>query len=196
MQLTAHYSPGWAGLVEGGCVRMGASGVDHIPGICKSFDISSDGRVYTFKLRQGARWSDGFPVTTEDFRFAWEDLHSNTEFKPQFDSTYLDKITGNPAKFNLIDDYTWTLTFDSPNYTILEEKANIIHLCYGSMSECYYTPAHYSKNYHPDYITKAQMDALMKADDFGTWKRSLASTTPPIWEISRFSGTCRSWAAS
>ena len=38
------------------------------------------------------------------------------------------------------------------------------------MSECYYTPAHYSKNYHPDYITKAQMDALMKADDFGTWK--------------------------
>ena len=78
MQLTAHYSPGWAGLIEGGCVRMGASGVDHIPGICKSFDISSDGRVYTFKLRQGARWSDGFPVTTEDFRFAWEDLHSNT----------------------------------------------------------------------------------------------------------------------
>jgi peptide/nickel transport system substrate-binding protein len=170
MQLTAHYSPGWAGLIEGGCVRMGASGVDHIPGICKSFDISSDGRVYTFKLRQGARWSDGFPVTTEDFRFAWEDLHSNLEFKPQFDSTYLDKITGNPAEFNQIDDYTWTLTFDSPNYTILEEKANILHLCYGRMSECYYTPAHYAKNYHADYITKAQMDALMKADDFGTWK--------------------------
>jgi oligopeptide transport system substrate-binding protein len=42
-----------------------------VPGVAESWDISPDGRVYTFHLRENARWSDGAPVTAEDFARSW-----------------------------------------------------------------------------------------------------------------------------
>ena len=39
--------------------------------------MSDDGRKYTFTNRRGARWSDGYPMTIEDVRFAMEDLMFN-----------------------------------------------------------------------------------------------------------------------
>lgn len=45
-----------------------------IPGAAESWTVSDDGTVYTFKLRQGATWSDGSPVTAEDFVYAFQRL--------------------------------------------------------------------------------------------------------------------------
>ena len=42
------------------------------PGMAKSYEVSDDGTTYTFKLRKDAKWSDGHPVTAEDFSFAWK----------------------------------------------------------------------------------------------------------------------------
>ena len=41
-----------------------------VPGVAKSWDISKDGKVYTFHLRDDAKWSNGQPVTAQDFVFA------------------------------------------------------------------------------------------------------------------------------
>lgn len=41
-----------------------------IPGAAESWDIDKSGRVYTFKLRRKSLWSDGEPVTAEDFVFS------------------------------------------------------------------------------------------------------------------------------
>ena len=38
-----------------------------VPGVAKSWDISKDGKVYTFHLRDNAKWSNGQPVTADDF---------------------------------------------------------------------------------------------------------------------------------
>lgn len=43
-----------------------------IPGVAASWDISDDGTVYTFTLRDDAKWSDGEPVTADDFVFAYQ----------------------------------------------------------------------------------------------------------------------------
>ena len=40
------------------------------PGVAESWTISPDGRLYTFRLRSNARWSNGDPVTAEDFVFS------------------------------------------------------------------------------------------------------------------------------
>ena len=40
------------------------------PGVAESWDISDDGRVYTFHLRENARWSNGDPVTAHDFHYS------------------------------------------------------------------------------------------------------------------------------
>jgi oligopeptide transport system substrate-binding protein len=49
------------------------------PGVAESVDISSDGLTYTFNLRTDAVWSNGTPVTAEDFLYAWKKaLHPDT----------------------------------------------------------------------------------------------------------------------
>ncbi|TIQ56907.1 MAG: peptide ABC transporter substrate-binding protein [Mesorhizobium sp.] len=45
-----------------------------IPGAAESWTVSDDGTVYTFKLRKGAVWSDGAPVTADDFVYAFQRL--------------------------------------------------------------------------------------------------------------------------
>ncbi|GAK69822.1 putative ABC transporter substrate-binding protein [Agrobacterium rubi TR3 = NBRC 13261] len=42
------------------------------PGVAESWTLSDDGTVYTFKLRENAKWSDGTPVTAEDFVFSYK----------------------------------------------------------------------------------------------------------------------------
>ncbi len=41
-----------------------------VPALAESFDVSEDGMTYTFHLRD-AKWSNGTPVTANDFVFAW-----------------------------------------------------------------------------------------------------------------------------
>jgi len=43
-----------------------------VPAAAKSHSVSEDGKVYTFKLDPNAKWSDGKPVTAENFRYAYE----------------------------------------------------------------------------------------------------------------------------
>ncbi|MBQ8992723.1 MAG: peptide ABC transporter substrate-binding protein [Turicibacter sp.] len=45
-----------------------------IPAIAKSYDVSEDGLVYTFHLREDAKWSNGEHVTANDFVYAWRRL--------------------------------------------------------------------------------------------------------------------------
>ncbi|KAB2703001.1 peptide ABC transporter substrate-binding protein, partial [Brucella intermedia] len=45
-----------------------------IPGVAQSWDISSDGLTYTFRLRDNAKWSNGDPVTAGDFQFTFRRL--------------------------------------------------------------------------------------------------------------------------
>ncbi len=47
-----------------------------IPGAAESWTVSADNTVYTFKLRQGAKWSNGDPVTAEEFVFAFQRLQN------------------------------------------------------------------------------------------------------------------------
>jgi oligopeptide transport system substrate-binding protein len=50
-----------------GLVAEGPSGADTIGGVAERWDISEDGRTYTFHLRADAKWSNGDPVTAQDF---------------------------------------------------------------------------------------------------------------------------------
>ena len=54
-----------------GLTRMNAETGQAEPGVAESWDVSADGLVYTFKLRD-SQWSNGDPVTTEDFVRAWK----------------------------------------------------------------------------------------------------------------------------
>ncbi|GIP51727.1 peptide ABC transporter substrate-binding protein [Paenibacillus vini] len=64
-------------LMYEGLVRIDADGKE-APGVAESWDV--DGTKYTFHLRKDAKWSNGDPVTANDFVFAWERVLSpNTQ---------------------------------------------------------------------------------------------------------------------
>jgi oligopeptide transport system substrate-binding protein len=43
-------------------------------GQAESYEVSDDGKTYTFKIRSDAKWSDGEPVKAEDWVYAWQRL--------------------------------------------------------------------------------------------------------------------------
>ena len=45
-----------------------------VPAQGGQFRVSGDGREYLFRLRDGLRWSDGHPLTAEDFAFTWRSM--------------------------------------------------------------------------------------------------------------------------
>ncbi|NIS59982.1 MAG: AAA family ATPase [Proteobacteria bacterium] len=45
--------------------------MDVVPDVAQTWEVSEGGRKYVFHLREDARWSDGTPVTAEDFAYAW-----------------------------------------------------------------------------------------------------------------------------
>lgn len=45
-----------------------------VPGVATEYTTNEDKTVYTFKLRDNAKWSDGKPVTAGDFVYAWQRL--------------------------------------------------------------------------------------------------------------------------
>ena len=52
-------------------VNLRASDCAVVEGVAKRWEISADLRTYTFHLRSDARWSNGDPVTSADFAYAW-----------------------------------------------------------------------------------------------------------------------------
>lgn len=53
-----------------GLTRQHPKTLEAIPGVAERWDISEDGTVYTFHLRSDAQWSDGSPVTADDFHYS------------------------------------------------------------------------------------------------------------------------------
>ena len=42
-----------------------------IPGLAERWDLTKDGRIYTFHLRSNAVWSTGEPITADDVAYSW-----------------------------------------------------------------------------------------------------------------------------
>ena len=57
-----------------------------IPAVAESWEISEDKMTYTFKLRQGMKWSNGEPVTAKDFVFAWDTFFTEETAAPYADT--------------------------------------------------------------------------------------------------------------
>ena len=54
-----------------GLMQMDADGAA-IPACAESYEVSEDGKTYTFHIRQDANWANGDPVTAQDFVFGWQ----------------------------------------------------------------------------------------------------------------------------
>lgn len=124
-------------------------------GWLESYAHNDDYTIFTFKLREGLKWSDGVPVTTEDVAFWYNDVVKNTELTPT-DSYYYD------CAFEIVDDYSWTLTFEAP------KPLYLAYWAYNANSRFAY-PKHYLSKFHASYLTADELSATMAAESFDDW---------------------------
>lgn len=87
-------------------------------------EISEDGTVYTFKLREDAKWSNGDPVTAHDFVYSWQravDPDTASQYAYMFsgiikNATEIMNGEKDPKELSAeaVDDHTLKVTLEQP----------------------------------------------------------------------------------
>jgi peptide/nickel transport system substrate-binding protein len=140
-------------------VRFNADWSGVVPNVAESFEAGPDSKVFTIKLRKGAKWSDGQPYTTDDIKF-WYDTVL-TDKRVAFVGNDHWKQGGKPAKLEIVDDVTFKVTFDKPNGFFP------LNTAWANNDQTTRTPKHYLSQFHIDYNPKA--DDLAKAKGLSSW---------------------------
>ena len=128
--------------------------------ICESFAVE-EGRIFTFKLREGHKWSDGEPFTSEAFRYFWEDVANNEELMPTGVPSIL-MVDGKPAKVEFPDALTVRYSWDKPNPEFLPQIA-------GASPLFIFRPGHYLKKFHKKYADAAKLEEAVKDSGQPSW---------------------------
>lgn len=131
-----------------------------VPDILESFDVE-DGRVFTFHLRKGHKWSNGKDLTSEDFRFWWEDVANNAELMPAGPPRIL-LVDGEKPKFEIIDETTIRYSWSKPNTDFLPALASAAPLYI-------YAPSKYLKKFHQKYADAKELEEAIKDSGQPSW---------------------------
>ncbi|MGR7497335.1 oligopeptide ABC transporter substrate-binding protein OppA [Klebsiella aerogenes] len=95
-----------------------------VPGVAESWD-NKDFKVWTFHIRKDAKWSDGSPVTAQDFVYSWQRLADPKTASPyasylqyghvtNVDEIIAGKIPATDLGVKAIDDKTFEVTLSEP----------------------------------------------------------------------------------
>lgn len=142
-----------------GLVRWDPAYLEIVPNVAERFEVSEDGRAFTFFLRDGMKWSDGAPFTADDVLFNMNDLVLNLDFTPA-PPRYM--TAGEPVTVEKIDDYTVKFTFTEPYGDFLAELASPL----GQNPVLY--AQHYCSEFHPTY--NEAIDETIAANNASDWQ--------------------------
>lgn len=110
-----------------GLVVSNARG-EPVPGAAERWEMSADGTVYTFHLREGLKWSDGTPLTADDFVAGWQRAMDPKTGAQIVDLAYTVKnaraiVAGEKAPGDLrvraVDDRTFEVTLEAPDIAFI-----------------------------------------------------------------------------
>ncbi len=100
-----------------------------VEGAAESYEVSEDGLVYTFKLRQDGKWSDGEAVVADNFKYSWlRALNKETAAEYAYQLFYIknaEKFYNGEASaeevgIKVLDDYTLEVTLETPTSYFLQ----------------------------------------------------------------------------
>jgi oligopeptide transport system substrate-binding protein len=112
-----------------GLVRLDDN-LEPAPDIAKDWQVSDDGKTYTFHLRQDVKFQDGRGVKAEDFEYSWQRA-CDPATGSQTAAAYLGDIVGvrevlageskKISGVRVVDDYTLEVTIDAPKAYFLSK---------------------------------------------------------------------------
>ena len=134
------------------------------PNLLKEYKASDDYKTWTLTLRKGLKYSDGSPLTTEDFVFWYEDILLNKELTPAVPTLWT--INKEVMKLTKVDDLTIKIEFagPNPNFDLTMVRAY--------ETNTMYAPKAYLKQWHIKYNDKA--NDVAKTEKFETWAQAFA----------------------
>ena len=148
------WTPGWGGIE---------------PCVAESYEVSPDSREYTFHLREGMKWSDGEPFTTDDVAFWFNDFLMDTRLTPSLGNMW--RQGDDPVKLEVMSKTSFKFVFAQPNGLFLQQLAQV-----GGLHK-QYVPKHYYSKFHLTYNPNADTEG--KAAGFGDWVAWLQSKGGP-----------------
>jgi peptide/nickel transport system substrate-binding protein len=98
-------------IYASGLVAYDPKTLQPIPNMAESWDVSPDGKTYTFHLRKDLKWSDGTPLTAQDFEWTYQQASNPANKFP-----YLDNFK-DIVSFKALDDNTLQTTLDAATCT-------------------------------------------------------------------------------
>lgn len=131
-----------------------------VPDVLESFE-EKDGRIFTLRLREGHRWSDGSPLTTEDFRYWWEDVANNKRLSPGGPPQAL-LSGGKPPRFEILSETQLRFSWDTPNPVFLPALAD-------AQATTIFMPSGYLRQFHERYADKVTLQARVKTARVKDW---------------------------
>lgn len=137
-----------------------------LPHFAKKVEVSEDSASYTISFREGVKWSDGHPFTTEDILFWYDSILQNEDLTPRPGPVWL--ANGELFELEVIDDFTVRFNYAGPKPMFLIEMAS------GEGASIYH-PKHYLAQFHPDYRDAAELEALVRTEGYATWYELFAS---------------------
>jgi peptide/nickel transport system substrate-binding protein len=162
--------------IRTGLVRPTTDGFSLVPAVAESVERNDDGSLWTIKLREGMRWSDGAPFTATDLLFQHKIV--------------LDKrvTAGVPAWIRAgdengeavkVDDYTVEYKFNSSNYVFGEGLSFADGDCgRTARHRIPFVPAHYLEQFHLDSNPNAPK--LASDSGFEGWEKMYQRMDYPI----------------
>jgi peptide/nickel transport system substrate-binding protein len=156
-------------------VRYSPDGTKVEPKYASSVTPSRDFRMWTVRLRKGARWSDGAPFTADDIMFWYNDVLLNQDLTPTL-PVWMRNHDGTPVTVQRVDDITVRWVYKEPNTTFLMELATKDS---GDRQYACFLPAHYLKQFHVKYADRARLNQMVAAAGFKTWAELFAAKAHP-----------------
>ncbi len=152
-----------ARLAYDGLVRWDAMSREVLPNLAVKWEVSQDSQTYTFWLRRGVKWSDGQPCTADDIVFWYQHVILNKTLTPVVPRDF--KRGGEVMRLEKIDDFTIRFHFKEPHGLFLYDLAS------GRGYEMVSYPAHYLKQFHPEFVPEATLEALAEEAGLDLWSR-------------------------
>jgi peptide/nickel transport system substrate-binding protein len=103
--------------------------IEPVPGFAESWEQSTDGLKWTFKIRPGMKWSDGQPATSEDARWTYQTILDGVASERGYlGEGYLEGYLTDSgvSKVEAPDPETLVVTTDFPNTLLLQAYVPIL----------------------------------------------------------------------
>lgn len=152
-------------VVYDALVRYNATGDTISPHYAQGLESNEDFTVWTLTLREGAKWSDGEPFTSEDIMFWYDHVALNTDLNPTPPS-WIVNSDGSVASVTAPDEYTVIFEYNSTNTAFPLELANKDG---ADRTIAPFLPAHYMQQFHPDFVDAATLESMVSEAGFSTW---------------------------